>query len=455
MLRTLARKRSVEPRRLLGIAVASSLGLVVMACNALTGVSDLATCEVCGDLSDPARADGGDGSSVVNPPTNDGGPTALPAACEGDEIACEGRVAARCVAGAWEKTPCAEACNAGECDAWPSCRNVSGASCAVAGKTTSCCATAAVPGGTFNRRGSSSTPATVSAFELDKYEVTVGRMRAFVDGGAVSKANPPAAGAGAHPRIPNSGWNPVWNAFLPADVTALRATLDGSYPTWTAAPGANEHLPINNVSWFVAFAFCAWDGGRLPTYAELNFAAAGGSEQRVYPWSVPPNDATVTGSRAAYECGYEPPSETCPASYCSDNSSTPCDPATCLAPNTCQYPGCTGCAFADIAAVGSLPSGAGRWGHFELAGNVAELVLDVDSAGGSGGSFGLPVPCVDCAKLPPTVLKGSSGGKPRMDAYFLSAGGSWAIPSYSLRSSQYASLRDDRVDSNVGFRCAR
>lgn len=207
--------------------------------------------------------------------------------------------------------------------------------------------------------------------------------------------------------------------MLPADVTALRAMRDDTYATWTDAPGANEHLPINDVSWFVAFAFCAWDGGRLPTYAELSFAAAGGSEQRVYPWSVPPTDSTITRTRAAYECGYQPPSETCPASYCSDNTSTPCDPATCLAPNTCVYPGCTGCAFADIAAVGS------------------------------------PVPCVDCAKLPPTALKGSAGGRPRMDAYFLHTGGSWAFPSYSLRSSQYDNLRDGAVDASVGFRCAR
>ncbi|WP_438023210.1 formylglycine-generating enzyme family protein [Sorangium sp. So ce233] len=48
--------------------------------------------------------------------------------------------------------------------------------------------------------------------------------------------------------------------------------------------GENEARPIRCVSWSVAFAFCAWDGGRLPTEAEWNHASAGGSEQREYPW---------------------------------------------------------------------------------------------------------------------------------------------------------------------------
>ena len=45
------------------------------------------------------------------------------------------------------------------------------------GANASCCGTAMVPGGTFNRSDDSGHPATVSTFVLDTYEVTVGRFR--------------------------------------------------------------------------------------------------------------------------------------------------------------------------------------------------------------------------------------------------------------------------------------
>jgi hypothetical protein len=66
-----------------------------------------------------------------------------------------------------------------------------------------CCTSLLVPGGTFYRSydgvdfTDKSYPATVADFYLDKYEITVGRFRAFVNAGMGTQASPPASGAGA------------------------------------------------------------------------------------------------------------------------------------------------------------------------------------------------------------------------------------------------------------------
>lgn len=71
-----------------------------------------------------------------------------------------------------------------------------------------CCASSVVTGGTYNRSNNASYPATVSDFRLDRFEITVGRFRKFVEAYPASK---PAANAGAHPLIAGSGWNSAWD----------------------------------------------------------------------------------------------------------------------------------------------------------------------------------------------------------------------------------------------------
>jgi formylglycine-generating enzyme required for sulfatase activity len=207
---------------------------------------------------------------------------------------------------------------------------------------------------------------------LDRFEITVGRFRAFVRAYPGSKPKP---GAGEHPLIDGSGWDAAWDERLPPDQTALMGVLKcgPSFQTWTDAEGPNEDLPMNCIDWYEAFAFCAWDGARLPTESEWNYAAAGGSEQRIYPWSTPANDATIDGSYAAYDC--------------TADGSAPQE-----------------CVFADILRVGlRSPKGDGRWGQADLAGSMWEWNLDwyADQYLES---------CSDCARTQATVNRVIRGG---------------------------------------------
>jgi formylglycine-generating enzyme required for sulfatase activity len=253
----------------------------------------------------------------------------------------------------------------------------------------------------------SSYPATVSAFRLDKYEVTVGRFRRFVS--AVVGGWAPGAGSGKHVHLngggglnggTEGGWDASWTEGLSTTAADWTTSLQCGYPydTWTPAPGGNESLPLNCETWYEAYAFCIWDGGFLPSEAEWNYAASGGSEQRLYPWSNPPSSPTIDLTYANYNC---------------------MDQA---------------CAPTDILPVGSDPKGNGKFGQSDLAGNMAEWNLDVSQP--------YPVPCDDCASLaagPNRVVRG--GGFLQDEKGVLASGRDANIPLY--RNEIY------------GIRCAR
>ena len=250
--------------------------------------------------------------------------------------------------------------------------------------------------------------ARVASFELDVYEVSVGRFRAFLDAGQGLRGSPPRPGAGAHPGHPDSGWDPAWSSLLLESRASLDAALDcGPGATWTASPGAHELLPINCLNFAEAAAFCAWDGGFLPTEAERNYVASGGDEQRVFPWSTPPESTHIGVEYAVYG-----------------------------SPGT--------------AAVGSHRAGDGRWGHADLAGNVWEWTLDTVELAKvlptEGAAFcepaGMPVPCDDCLA--------TGVGTARV-----LRGGGWGLPDRGMAVSIRRGGEPSERHHVFGVRCAR
>jgi formylglycine-generating enzyme required for sulfatase activity len=216
-----------------------------------------------------------------------------------------------------------------------------------------------------------------------------------------TQANPPSSGAGAR-RLngtTDGGWDSAWNAKLPADTTALIASVKCTGTgTWTDAPGANEAMPISCVTWYEAFAFCVWDAGFLPTDAEWGFVSAGGIEQRAYPWSMPPDSLSVDCSYANY---YGP--------MCTANTPT--------------FVGETS------------PKGDGKWGHVDLGGNVHEWTLDWFN-----GTY--INPCYDCAQLTAIFDR-------------VTHGGSSSSTESSVRTGARLGFAPNQLGFNVGVRCAR
>jgi formylglycine-generating enzyme required for sulfatase activity len=277
---------------------------------------------------------------------------------------------------------------------------------------------------------------------LDKYEVTVGRFREYVkyleNGGA-----PPAAGSGKHTHLNGgqgladsgdpgsfeSGWDEAWNSRIPngpgatAEWKALLSEMNSGaggcdiYGSWTDEPGDNEQKALTCTNWFESYAFCIWDGGFLPSEAEWKYAAAGGDEQRRYPWGS--MDPGSDNAYAIYDCCY--PDGECIAEAGFD---------------TCTGP-------VNVAPVGFATLGVGRYGQIDLIGNVWEWLLD-------RYSDDYVNPCEDCA-----YLTGNTQNRVMPGAGFHTNAGLGATLMYSYNRTSISYADTFRGDYAVGLRCAR
>ncbi len=161
---------------------------------------------------------------------------------------------------------------------------------------------------------------------------------------------------------------------------------------------AGARLPVVGVTWNQARQYCEFRGGRLPTEAEWERAARG-QLQRRFPWGMfynsrMANHGTGKGEPDAID-GYR-----------------------------------------FTAPVDAFPDGRSAFGLFNMAGNVWELTADryaVDAYETSG-------------RVDPV---GPARGEQRAIR-----GGCWRSPSFTLRVTQRASVREDESRPDLGFRCA-
>lgn len=149
--------------------------------------------------------------------------------------------------------------------------------------------------------------------------------------------------------------------------------------------------PVVIVTWEEAEAFCRLVSGRLPTEAEWEYAARGGREGTIYPW------------------GDEVPTDT---------------------------PGAVnGAAFEGERAFPVKSFGANPYGLFDMSGNVWEWTAD--------GSRLYSAEVVTDPQRP-------GAGRTR-----IVRGGSFGDDPGNLRLSNRTQNQPQRVNVNVGFRCAR
>ena len=187
----------------------------------------------------------------------------------------------------------------------------------------------AIPGGSFmmgddqGDPNETPKPATVGAFLLMRLEVTNRQFTAFV------------AATGYRTDAEKSDGGFVWDQNWRQTPGAQWRHPNG----FASSINGKEDHPVVQVSAQDAAAYCAWQGLRLPSETEWEFAARGVDGRR-YPWGM--DRPGARGKRRA-------------------NFGT----VTCCAPDSSD-------GYERTAPVGKFPNGASPFGLLDMAGNAWE-----------------------------------------------------------------------------------
>lgn len=219
---------------------------------------------------------------------------------------------------------------------------------------------------------------TVSSFYIDRFEVTNEEYRSFLN--ELSQDDRQA-------RMPDST---AW------DESVSRAN-------WKTYFYGSErgNYPVVAVTWRDAKEFCKWEGKRLPTEAEWEYAARAGRVGGVYPW----RGFSPRNPQGQFLANFNPGRQ-----------------------------GQAADGYAFTAPVGSYPPN--RWGLHDVAGNVAEWVEDAYTPTFS------PLSGLD------PVYK-----DPDEDRRVV-RGGSWASTAFQIGVGVRNYQPKDEASPRIGFRCA-